>query len=75
MTVRWGASPMTVLVCAAKMANSSVDKSKSMTTEEIQQNLEDTCGEALKGMVETIYSAITPKDVEEVGVTDDELSE
>ena len=39
---------------AAKMANSSVEKSKSMTTEEIQRTLEDTCCEALEEMVETI---------------------
>ena len=76
--VLYGASLLTASeldVAVLKMANSSVEKSKSMTAEEIQQNLEDTCGEALKGMVDTIYSATTPKDLEEVGVTDERYQE
>ena len=76
--VLYGASLLTASeldVAVLKMANSSVEKSKSMTAEEIQQNLEDTCGEALKGMVDTIYSAKTPKDLEEVGVTDERYQE
>ena len=76
--VLYGASLLTASeldVAILKMANSSVGKSKSMTTEEIQQNLEDTCGEALKGMVDTIYSATTPTDLQEVGVTDERYQE
>ena len=43
--VLYGASLLTASeldVAVLKMANSSVEKSKSMTAEEIQQNLEDT---------------------------------
>ena len=42
-----------------------------MTTEEIQKNLEDTCGEALEEMVQTFHSAKAPEELEKLGVTDE----